>query len=259
MIPVFPGRATCAMAVWTSCIWVSQKHPCATGHCGPLHLSTVTKAHASATSRRHARHLRPSPLTTRGMLTSARQCAPLLSCHGGLLLCISHCSRPTTLHGTATTRVQPPRHAVLERREASTRTTRVPTVGASSRPQRRWARAPDRRHAPRGRGVGRRQCLDALADLVSCRAPRVLRRTRSRHPDLSAAAPPSVRRRTRAPVLRRPARPRAQTDGGSSGGCPRESQGPWCSCGPWLLGDRRPSGPPSMSDGEDEAGRAEGQ
>src|SRR6266403_5232739 len=73
MIPVFPGRATCAMALWTSCIWVSQ-HPCATERCGPLHLSTVSQAHASPTSRRHARHLRPSPLTTRGMLTSARQC-----------------------------------------------------------------------------------------------------------------------------------------------------------------------------------------
>ena len=95
MIPVFPGRATCSMALWTSCIWVSQ-HPGATEHCGPLHLSTVTKAHASPTSRRHARHLRPSPLTTRGTLTSARPCAPLLSCHGGLLLCLSHCSRPTT-------------------------------------------------------------------------------------------------------------------------------------------------------------------
>src|SRR6266850_2205389 len=112
MIPVFPGRAPCAMAVWTSCIWVSQ-HPCATEHGGPLHLSTVTQAHAS---RHHedmpvtCDHHPSQPVACSRVPGSVRHCCPsmVVSC------CASRTAHaPPPLHGTATTRVQPPRLAVL--------------------------------------------------------------------------------------------------------------------------------------------------
>ena len=157
MIPVFPGRATCSMALWTSCIWVSQTPPCATEHCEPRHLSTVTKAHASPTSRRHARHLRPSPLTTRGMLKSARQCTHVLSFHGGLLLFISHCSRPTTppRDGHHTCAAAAPRRLGARRPRGRSPCRRcVPPAGR----ERLRAPSPGRRRYPRGSGYGRRRC-----------------------------------------------------------------------------------------------------